>query len=80
MTIRGVSWRYFVILNEMILTLMREREREAIGGKTSWKYFVIPNEMVLTLMRERERERGAKIKQLEAGRVGGILSFLMRWF
>ena len=58
MTIRGgMSWKYFVILNEMILTLMREREREAIGGKTSWKYFVIPNEMVLTLMRERERER-----------------------
>ena len=29
MTIRGgMSWRYFVILNEMILTLMRERERE----------------------------------------------------
>ena len=39
MTIRGgMSWRYFVILNEMILTLMREREREreAIGGETSW--------------------------------------------
>ena len=36
MTIRGgMSWRYFVILNEMILTLMRERERERERG--NWR-------------------------------------------
>ena len=38
MTIRGgMSWKYFVILNEMILTLMRERERERERERGNWR-------------------------------------------